>query len=154
MPGSQPLTVFPLLTSGGNLTNTTIQTYLRQGQIGELANTYMVNKWNGPVNFYTNPNVQGANVIVERRHVHLPCAAARSHQADALRAPGAIQLYLRKIAFQHCGRWQTNFEPLLDNNNPSLEYARSPYDIRHAFKANYYYELPFGKGKRWSGNAI
>ena len=22
------------------------------------------------------------------------------------------------------------------------------------FKANYYYELPFGKGKKWSGNAL
>ena len=61
--GSVPLTVFPLLTGGGNLTNATYQTYLRQGQIGELANQYMVNKQNGPVNFYANPNVQGANVL-------------------------------------------------------------------------------------------
>ena len=26
--------------------------------------------------------------------------------------------------------------------------------MRHVFKANYYYELPFGKGKRWSGNSL
>src|SRR5262249_53082205 len=40
--------------------------------------------------------------------------------------------------------------PLLDNDNPGLEKARSPYDIRHAFRSNFYYELPFGAGKRWS----
>ena len=39
-----PLTVFPLLSSGGNLTNATNQTYLRQGQVGELANQYMTAK--------------------------------------------------------------------------------------------------------------
>ena len=33
--------MFPLLGNGG-LTNTTNQTYLRQGQVGELANQYMV----------------------------------------------------------------------------------------------------------------
>ena len=43
---------------------------------------------------------------------------------------------------------------LLDNNNPNLEWARSPYDLRHVFKANYYYELPYGKGKHWSGNKV
>ena len=41
VPGSQPLTVFPLLPGGGSLTNATNQTYLRQGQVGELANQYM-----------------------------------------------------------------------------------------------------------------
>ena len=61
--GSVPLTVFPQLTGGGSLTNPTNQAFLKQGQIGELANQYMVNKQNGPVNFYANPNVQGANVL-------------------------------------------------------------------------------------------
>ena len=36
--------------------------------------------------------------------------------------------------------------------NPSIEKARAPFDIRHSFKSNYYYELPFGAGKKWSGN--
>ena len=26
--------------------------------------------------------------------------------------------------------------------------------MRHAFKANYSYELPFGAGKRWTGNKV
>src|SRR5262249_17935 len=63
IPGSQPLTVFPLLGSGGNLTNATIQCLLQRGEIGELANQYMLNKTNGPVNFWPNPNAQGARVV-------------------------------------------------------------------------------------------
>ena len=154
IPGSQPLTVFPLLTSGGNLTNTTIQTYLRQGQIGELANTYMVNKWNGPVNFYTNPNVQGANVIVNSGMsiYHALQLEATKRTRSGLQAQ--FSYTYGKSLSNTTGDAQTNFEPLLDNNNPSLEYAPSPFDVRHSFKANYYYELPFGKGKRWSGNSL
>lgn len=52
------------------------------------------------------------------------------------------------------GNSATNNEALLDNNNPSLEYARTPFDLRHVFKANWHYALPFGKGKRWGGWAV
>ena len=43
---------------------------------------------------------------------------------------------------------------MLDNANPSLERARTPSDIRQSFKANVYYELPFGAGKKWGGNSL
>jgi hypothetical protein len=33
--------------------------------------------------------------------------------------------------------------------NPGLDRTYSPWDIRHAFKLDYIYELPFGKGKTW-----
>jgi hypothetical protein len=52
------------------------------------------------------------------------------------------------------GDGQNNFEPLLDNANPNLEKARTPFDIRHVLKANYYYELPFGKGKKWGNGRV
>jgi hypothetical protein len=34
--------------------------------------------------------------------------------------------------------------------NPKLNKSITPFDITHAFKANYVYELPFGPGHRWS----
>ena len=154
IPGSQQLTVFPQLYNGGNLSNTTIQNYIKTGQVGELANTYMVNKWNGPVNFYTNPNLQGANVLLNGG-----MSIYHALQLEATRRTrSGLQVQFSytygKALSNTSGDAQTNFEPLLDNNNPSLEYARSAFDIRHSFKANYYYELPFGKGKRWGGNAL
>jgi len=154
IPGSQPLTVFPLLTNGGNLSSVTNQTYLRNGQVGEMANNYMVTGQNGSVNFYTNPNVQGANTVINGGS-----SIFHSLQLEATRRTRAgLQLqfsyvYGKSLA-NVSGDGQTNFEPLLDNRNPSLEWARTPYDLRHAFKANYYYELPFGSGKRWHGGPV
>ena len=33
--------------------------------------------------------------------------------------------------------------------DPGLDRTYSPWDIRHAFKLDYIYELPFGRGKTW-----
>jgi hypothetical protein len=157
IPGSQVLTVFPLLASGGNITSAgsvNNSTYLRQGRIGELANQYMTLGQNGPVNFYTNPNVQGANGIVNSGS-----SIFHSVQFEATkRTRAGLQMQFSytfgKGLSNASGDGQTNFEPLLDNANPGLEWARTPYDIRHVIKANYYYEFPFGKGKHWSGGRV
>ncbi|HEY0728285.1 MAG TPA: hypothetical protein VGD38_09465, partial [Pyrinomonadaceae bacterium] len=47
------------------------------------------------------------------------------------------------------GVGQTNFDPLLDINQPGLEYARADYDAAHIFNFNGIFELPFGRGRRW-----
>ena len=41
---------------------------------------------------------------------------------------------------------------LRDSENNRVERYRAPQDLEHSFKANWIYELPFGRGKRfWSG---
>jgi hypothetical protein len=150
--GSQPLTVFPLL-SNPNLTNSTISTYIKQGQVATLADYYMQLRANGKVGFYTNPNLQGANLIVNdgMSVYHGLQIEVTKRTRSGLQIQGSY--VFSKDLSNTTGDSQNGFEPLLDNNNPALEYARSPYDVRHVLKANYYYELPYGKGKRWSGNA-
>jgi hypothetical protein len=44
------------------------------------------------------------------------------------------------------------FYPYLDNANPGLEKERANFDLTHAFKANFLYELPFGKGHAWGAS--
>jgi hypothetical protein len=39
-----------------------------------------------------------------------------------------------------------------DDTNLHLDYGRSDFDIRNSFKANFYYELPFGPNKRWGSS--
>jgi hypothetical protein len=154
IPGSQPLTVFPLLANGGLLNNATVISLLQQGQVGELANTYQTNGLNGQVNFYRNPNIQGANTVAN--------GATSTYHALVLemrrRTRGGLQCQFSyafsKALSNTSGDSQYDFEPLLDNNNPQLEKARSPYDITHAFKANFSYDLPYGAGKRWSGGKV
>jgi hypothetical protein len=152
--GSVPLTVFPLLAGGGNLTNATNQTYLQQGQVGELANQYMTNGQNGSVSFYPNPNVQGANVVTNGGESTYHAVQFEVTRRTRNGLQGQFSYTFGKSLSNTAGDSQTGLEPLLDNNNPKLEWARSPYDVRHAFKANYSYELPFGVGKRWSGNKV
>jgi hypothetical protein len=149
--GSQQLTVFPLLAAGGNLGNATIQQLLQRGEIGELANQYMLNRTNGSVNFWPNRNVQGARVVANHgfSNYHALQLEATRRMRSGLQAQ--FNYTFAKGLANAAGNSATNNEALLDNNNPGLEYARTPFDLRHVFKANYYYELPFGKGKRWNG---
>ncbi len=154
VPESVPLTVFPLLGSAGGLTSSTYQTYLRQGQVGELANQYMTAGTNGSVSFYPNPKVQGANVVVNGGISTYHALQVEVTRRTRHGLQGQFSYTYGKSLSNTSGDGQTGFEPLLDNANPQQEWARSPYDLRHVFKANYYYELPFGKGQRWSGNRV
>ncbi len=40
-------------------------------------------------------------------------------------------------------------QPYQIANNPAANYATSNFDVRHAFKGNVVYQLPFGRGKRF-----
>jgi hypothetical protein len=60
IPGSRPLTVFPLLPGGGNLSSPTFQNYLLNGSPAGMAYFYQYNRINGPINFFSNPNAVGA----------------------------------------------------------------------------------------------
>jgi len=148
IPGSQPLTVFPLLASGGLLTNATIQTYIRQGAAGELANIYQVNRLNGQLNFYRNPVALGCNMLTNYSN-----STYNALQFDVRRRVSR-GLYMQfnygfsKVLSDAAGDGQTRFEAFLDINNPKLERARAPYDLTHQIKANWVYDLPFGEGYR------
>ncbi len=152
--GSQQLTVFPNLVAGGVLTNTgTIQPLIQRGEAGQLAAIYHQLGLSGNVNFVANPNVFVADVLANNTE-------SNYH---------ALQVELRHrfsngLTFQTNYTWSKNlttspninpqvlFEPLLDNNQPGLEYARAQTDIPHIYKANVIYELPFGPGKRFNPN--
>lgn len=155
--GSQQLTVFPNLVAGGVLTNTgTIQPLIQRGEAGQLAAIYHQLGLNGSVNLVANPNLFVADVLANNTE-------SNYH---------ALQVELRHrfsngLTFQTNYTWSKNlttspninpqvlFEPLLDNNQPGLEYARAQTDIPHIYKANVIYELPFGQGKRFNpGNPI
>ena len=44
---------------------------------------------------------------------------------------------------------QNRESSLQDQNNANLQYSRSDFDRTHVLNANFIYELPFGKGKRF-----
>ncbi len=147
--GSQQLTVFPTLEAGGLLTNGTVRGYIERGEVGGLANVYQSNGLAGSVPFYRNPYAYGANTIANYSN-----SSYNSLQIDMRRRTrSGVQFQgnytFAKVLSDALGDQQTRFEPFLDMNNPKIERARAPFDLRHAIKGNAVYELPFGAGRRF-----
>lgn len=152
IPGSQPTPFFDAMPSGGFLGNATVRGLLDSGQVGELANFYQINRINGALNFYRNPNALGTNMMTNYSN-----ATYHSLQLDYRRRYSKgfefqVNYVFSKSLSDTLGDGQARFEPFLDLNNPSIEKAPSPFDQRHALKANGVYEIPFGKGRRWDLN--
>jgi hypothetical protein len=146
--GSEPLTVFPLLATGGDFRGADVLYYLQSGEAGELANYYQTNGINGTVNFYRNPNALGADVIANYSH-----STYNSLQVEVRRRPGrglsmSGNYTFSKVLSDADGDAPTRFQAFLDVDNPKLERGRANFDLNHMIKANGYYELPFGRGGR------
>lgn len=149
IPGSQQLTVFPLLAGGGLLTNATIQAFIQTGEAGTLAQIYYTNDLQGAVQFTLNPSTFVADVVenVGTSDYHSFQAEIRRRFSNGL---GFQANYTwAKVLTNASGVGQTKFEPPLDINNPNQTRTRAEYDIPHTFKANVIYELPIGDGKKY-----
>ncbi len=152
IPGSQPLPFFARMPSA-LLTNATISGIIERGEMGELGAVYQSNRLNAPYNFYVNPNAQGTNMMTNYSN-----ASYHGFQVDYTRR------FQKGLYFQANYVWSKNlsdatgdaqarFEPFLDNNNSAIEYGATFFDLRQQFKANWAWELPVGRGKRFdAGN--
>jgi hypothetical protein len=148
--GSQQLTVFPELAFGGLLTNSLIQNLIQYGQAGELAAIYQQNGLNGSVNFFPNPNTNGANVVT-----NYSSSTYNGLQIDARKRTTSGAQFQFNYSFSKAlgntgGQNQERFEPFLDFNSAAIEKAPLPFDLRHVFHANFYYPIPMGSGHRFS----
>lgn len=143
------LTVIPNLNV--NLGTAANQLLIRQGEVGTLAANLQINNQQGSVNFFKNPNALAANVIGNGSN-----STYNALQIDVRRRMKGLFFQANytwsKVLSDTSGDDQARFDPFLDFGNNALERARAPFDLRHAFKVNASYELPFGAGKRWSGH--
>jgi hypothetical protein len=148
--GCEVLTVFPEIEAGGLLGNGTIQSLIASGQPAQLAFIYVANAFGGSSNlFLRNPNTGVADLLTNnakyRYHALQAEVRRRFAQGVQLQANYTFQKTLTNTG----GVGQTNFDPLLDINQPNLEYQRADYDATHIFNFNGIFELPFGTGRRW-----
>jgi hypothetical protein len=161
LPGQQNVPI--LQTAIGTTSDTTTATQLLLGQAGTAANgiannaTRMTNLTNAkyPVNmFFTNPTVAGGGAFIVTN--------------DGSTFYDALQVELRRrlshgISMQGSyvfGKSLTNGPTNSSTSssqpttlrNFSLDKGPSGFDIRHAVKANWIYEMPFGPGKMLLGS--
>jgi hypothetical protein len=159
--GSQQLTIFPRLGSGGVLNDPTVINLLDTNQVGELASVYVQNRRN-----FLTPGVGGGTLGTNFFLPTNPNAFVTDYVGNAAYSDyNGLQMEVRKRlsdgffyqvnytfskAFTDFEGSQTNFQGLIDlNTGGVVEKRRSANDVTHVFKANGVYELPFGPGKRF-----
>jgi len=148
------LPVFALIY-GGALGNPTIDYYLYTGQIGELIALYHAYEFDtgpglppGPgnlINWFPNPYIMGADLLKN--------TSFSSYNAGIVEVRRRFSKglyfqanYTYSNVMTDFGGSQTQFQPFQDNARPFLERSRAPFDLTHAFKGNFTYEVPIGKG--------
>jgi hypothetical protein len=151
--GSQTLTVFPTLPSGGSLTNATNRTTIEQGAAADLAWTYQSTKVNGPINFFTNPYAASLRMMTNYSNSTYNGlqidVRTREHRGLTLFGNYTYSKVLSDAVSGVDNNNQGRYEPMIDNNNPGLERARAPFDLTHIMKFNFVYRLPIGDSHRF-----
>jgi hypothetical protein len=167
IPGSVALPIISRLGSGGLLNNATILNLIKQGQVGELAATYVGANRNTFMKLDQPCVTLAAGGLCPS--FFLP-ANGNAFVTDYVGSSGwsdyhGLQAEIRKRltngwyyqvnytwskAFTNAEQAQAEFAPYLDNTiGDPLEKKRNNQDIQHSFKANAVYELPFGPGKAY-----
>jgi hypothetical protein len=158
--GSQPLPIFDQISNPdlgltrGGLTNSFIRSLIQTGEPAELATQYQINSFSSPIAFFTNQFALGTDTITNFSN-----STYNSLQFEARRRVSAglnfqANYTFAKVLTDADGDTQNRFQPFLDLANTKIERAPAPFDIRHAIKANWIYELPMGKGHRFSSKHL
>jgi hypothetical protein len=170
-PGSQPLTVFPLLFASGGIDShdpNNSQFFqqrfvddIQQGLLGALEASYHAEEWdtgnnpgpgfNNPVTLFANPFIMGGDLLKNSSFssYHAGVVELRRRLNRGLYFQGNY-VFSKVMTDYSTGtnNDQSRFQPYLDNARPFLEKGRAGFDITHAFKANFTYDLPVGTGHR------
>ncbi len=101
--------------------------------------------------FVINPEVPAGAFVVDNSasstYDALQIELRRRMSAGLLLQANYTWAHAMSDAFASSSIAQSNFTTI---RNPRLGYGVSPFDIRHAFKGDFIYELPFGRGQRWA----
>lgn len=156
LPGSQQLTFFPNLVAGGLLNNGTVESLISSGSIGDLADIYRINgliNSDGTDPFAPNPLLRGGDILKNGSNSNWNAGIVEVRRRFNRGLYFQANYVYSKALTDYSGDTngdQSRFLPLLDNAHPEFERSRANFDITHAFKANFTYDLPIGEGHRLS----
>ena len=166
--GSQQLTVFPNLFATGGIDQSDKLDFqqrfvddIQQGLLGALEASYHAEEWDtgsntqpgfgNPVTLFANPFIMGGDLLKNSSfssyHAGVVEVRRRLNRGLYLQANYVFSKVMTDYSTGTNGD-QARFQPYLDNARPFLEKGRAAFDITHAFKANFTYDLPFGTGHR------
>jgi hypothetical protein len=148
IPGSQPLTVFPLMARN-ILNNSAVVNLIETGEPGELATVLTENALNGKVSFFPNPNALATDMLTNYSSSSYNSLQVVVRHRTKKGLKMEANYTFGKVLSDGDGDLQTRFQAFLDFNNPGLERSRANFDLNHMIKAFGEYELPFGAGHRF-----
>lgn len=154
--GSVPVPFFDDNLQGGFLDNATVTGLIARGEAGQLGATYQqvfVPGLDGGYSFF--PSLYGLGMNALSSASYSSYHAAQIDVRRRLFNGQQIQVnytFSKALADSNGDLNNNRFEPYLDVNNGRLDKSRAPFDLRHAFKANYVLPIPLGSGHRLSGN--
>jgi len=146
---------------GGQLGSSTINNLIYQGQVGQLIAIYHANEYDtgvgafpGPankINWFQNPYIMGADLL---KNTSFSSWNAGIIEVRRRFSKGLYfqANYTFSKTMTDFGGSQSQFQPYQDNARSGLEKARAQFDLTHAFKANFTYELPIGRGHKLFGS--
>ncbi len=139
---------FPALING----------YLKQGAAGELANLYHSSAFDAadfgaPIPLAPNQYLEAADLLGNYSSSSYNAGSVEIRRRFRSGLNFQASYTFSKVFTDYSADTFTDterFAPYLDNAQPRQARARANFDLTHAFKANFLYELPFGKGHSWS----
>jgi hypothetical protein len=156
-------TFFYMFGGGIDPTQFVIPTFvnlIQQGQIGALIADYHADEFDtgcclpgqaNTINFFQNPYIMGGDLLKNTSFSSYNAGIVELRRRFSRGLYFQANYTFSKVMTDFSGS-QSQFQPYLDNARPFLEKARAPFDLTHAFKANFTYELPIGKGHRMFGS--
>lgn len=159
LPGQKPIPI--IQTAIGNTTDTTTATNLMMGQAGTLANSIATNaaRMNAltakgyPLNFFqVNPTVgNGGSYVLANlgaSYYNAATVEVRRRLANGFTFDGSYTW--AKSLSNGSDNSSSDFSTPTTLRNLGLDKIPEPFDIRHAIKFNWIYQLPFGPGRALS----
>jgi hypothetical protein len=150
--GSQPIAGNPFAQLGGLDLGGIIADLDNQAP-GQLAFRLISNRLNGTAGLRPNENGGTISLLENISRYNYNSLQVELRRRFAQGFGFQANYTFSKTLSDYSGLDQLRFQPRLDNNRPELEYTRADYDQTHRFNFNSIYELPFGRGKRFFGDA-
>jgi hypothetical protein len=138
---------------------------IQQGQIGQLIADYHADEFDtgfgsfagqaNTINWFQNPYIMGGDLLKNTSFSNYNAGIVEVRRRFSRGLYFQANYTFSKVMTNYGpsnNSDQSRFNPVQDNARPFLERQRAPFDLTHAFKANFTYELPIGKGHRLLGS--
>jgi hypothetical protein len=152
--GSQPLMIFPLLYGGGWLWHPVIRNLIESKQAGELAFQYHAGGFSYPSIFYQNPFSLASMIMANPSN-----STYNALQIDVRRrVPSGLQFQANyaygKVLSDANGILWYRWEMFRDPSNGNIDRARPRFDITHAIKGNFVYDITSWESQRFGSGLL